>query len=98
MKMKDTRRQFFRCVRLLALPALALAILGCGPSEAESAKRSVGVKSSGGLHVVMETSQGTIEFELLEKDAPTTVENFRLLAERGYYTGVTFHRIVKGFM
>ena len=46
----------------------------------------------------METDKGTIEFELLEKDAPTTVENFRLLAERGYYTGVTFHRIIKGFM
>jgi len=46
----------------------------------------------------METDKGTIEFELLAKDSPTAVENFRLLAERGYYKGVTFHRIVKGFM
>jgi cyclophilin family peptidyl-prolyl cis-trans isomerase len=35
---------------------------------------------------------------LLEDAAPKAVENFRLLAEHGYYDGVTFHRIVKGFM
>jgi cyclophilin family peptidyl-prolyl cis-trans isomerase len=31
-------------------------------------------------------------------DAPKAVENFRLLAERGFYDNLTFHRIVKGFM
>jgi cyclophilin family peptidyl-prolyl cis-trans isomerase len=41
---------------------------------------------------------GTIRFELLEADAPRTTENFRLLAERGYYDGVVFHRVIKGFM
>ena len=46
----------------------------------------------------METDKGTIEIELLATHAPKTVENFRLLAERGYYTGITFHRIVRGFM
>ena len=46
----------------------------------------------------METDKGTIELEFFEKDAPKAVENFRLLAEHGYYDGLTFHRIVKGFM
>ena len=41
---------------------------------------------------------GPIELELLASDAPKAVENFRLLAEHGYYDGLTFHRIVKGFM
>jgi cyclophilin family peptidyl-prolyl cis-trans isomerase len=41
---------------------------------------------------------GTIRFELLETDAPKTTENFRLLAERGYYDGIIFHRVIKGFM
>jgi cyclophilin family peptidyl-prolyl cis-trans isomerase len=41
---------------------------------------------------------GTIRFELLEEDAPKTTENFRLLAEKGYYDGVIFHRVIKGFM
>src|SRR5215210_4921030 len=46
----------------------------------------------------IETNVGTIRFELLEEDAPKTTENFRLLAERGYYDGVIFHRVIKGFM
>ena len=44
------------------------------------------------------TNMGTIRFELLEEDAPKTTENFRLLAERGYYDGIIFHRVIKGFM
>jgi cyclophilin family peptidyl-prolyl cis-trans isomerase len=47
---------------------------------------------------VLQTNVGTIRFELLETDAPKTTENFRLLAERGYYDGIIFHRVIKGFM
>jgi cyclophilin family peptidyl-prolyl cis-trans isomerase len=47
---------------------------------------------------VIETTKGTIKFELLESDAPKTTENFRLLAERNYYNGVIFHRVIKNFM
>jgi len=47
---------------------------------------------------VIETNTGTIKFELLEQDAPKTTENFRLLAERNYYDGVIFHRVIKNFM
>lgn len=46
----------------------------------------------------IETNHGTIRFELLEEDAPKTTENFRLLADKGYFDGVIFHRIIKGFM
>lgn len=41
---------------------------------------------------------GDIKLELYEKDAPKAVENFLTLAGKGYYNGVTFHRIIKGFM
>ena len=47
---------------------------------------------------VIKTNKGTIRFELLETEAPKTTENFRLLAERGYYDGIIFHRVIKGFM
>ncbi len=47
---------------------------------------------------VIETNKGTIRFELLEQDAPKTTENFRLLAERNYYDGVIFHRVIPNFM
>ena len=47
---------------------------------------------------VVETNKGTIKFELLEDDAPKTTENFRLLAEKEYYNGVIFHRVIENFM
>ncbi|MDI1240467.1 MAG: peptidylprolyl isomerase [bacterium] len=47
---------------------------------------------------VIETNKGTIKFELLEQDAPKTTENFRLLAEKNYYDGVIFHRVIPNFM
>jgi cyclophilin family peptidyl-prolyl cis-trans isomerase len=47
---------------------------------------------------IIQTNKGTIKFELLEMDAPKTTENFRLLAERNYYDGVIFHRVISGFM
>jgi len=46
----------------------------------------------------IKTNKGIIKFELLEQDAPKTTENFRLLAQKGYYDGVIFHRVIKGFM
>ena len=41
---------------------------------------------------------GTIEVELYKDLAPITVENFIKLANKGFYNGLTFHRIIKGFM
>ena len=41
---------------------------------------------------------GTIELELYGKEAPITVDNFVKLAEEGFYDGLTFHRIIEGFM
>jgi peptidyl-prolyl cis-trans isomerase B (cyclophilin B) len=46
----------------------------------------------------MNTSEGTITFELFDADAPKTVENFRKLAASGFYDGLTFHRVIKDFM
>ena len=92
-----TRFCLFRVAPWL-LTGLLLATAGCRRSEAGAPKPAVPVKSSGGTHAVMETDLGVIEIEFLAADAPNTVENFRLLAERGYYNGIIFHRIVKGFM
>src|SRR5829696_7928949 len=47
---------------------------------------------------VIQTNKGTIRAELLESDAPKTTENFITLAERGYYDGIIFHRVIKNFM
>jgi len=48
--------------------------------------------------VTLETSKGNIVLELAEDDAPNTVANFVNLAEKGFYNGVTFHRVIADFM
>ena len=48
--------------------------------------------------VVFETTQGTIVFALKPEIAPKACENFEGLVKKGYYNGITFHRIIKGFM
>lgn len=49
--------------------------------------------------IVIEMENGhTIKLELDEKAAPVTVANFTKLVKEGFYDGLTFHRIIKGFM
>lgn len=47
---------------------------------------------------VFETNQGIIEFELMPEIAPKAVENFTTHIKNGYYDGLIFHRVIKGFM
>ncbi len=56
------------------------------------------IKQLANKTAVIETSKGTIKFELLEGDAPKTTENFRVHAGNGYYDGVIFHRVIPNFM
>ncbi|MCX5648682.1 MAG: peptidylprolyl isomerase [Planctomycetota bacterium] len=48
--------------------------------------------------VTLQTTKGNIVLELAEDDAPNTVANFVSLAEKGFYNGVTFHRVIADFM
>jgi cyclophilin family peptidyl-prolyl cis-trans isomerase len=48
--------------------------------------------------VTIETSKGTIVFETYDADAPNTVKNFISLAEKGFYNGLIFHRVIPNFM
>lgn len=47
---------------------------------------------------IMETEKGTINLELFDKDAPNTVKNFVDLANKGFYDGLAFHRVIPNFM
>ncbi|MEI6489250.1 MAG: peptidylprolyl isomerase [Bacteroidota bacterium] len=44
------------------------------------------------------TAKGTMKVEFYEKDAPGTVKNFCDLAKKGFYDGLTFHRVIPGFV
>jgi cyclophilin family peptidyl-prolyl cis-trans isomerase len=48
--------------------------------------------------VLLKTSKGDITIELFENEAPNTVLNFITLVEKGFYDGLTFHRVLPGFM
>jgi cyclophilin family peptidyl-prolyl cis-trans isomerase len=48
--------------------------------------------------MTMSTNHGDIVLELFDDDAPETVGNFRRLAEKGFYDGLIFHRVIPDFM
>ncbi len=47
---------------------------------------------------IIETDKGKIVLELFEKDAPKTVANFEKLIKKGFYDGLTFHRVIPDFV
>lgn len=55
-------------------------------------------KSEPKVVAVIKTTMGEIEIELFDKLTPKTVNNFVGLAEKGYYNGVIFHRVIDNFM
>lgn len=84
---------------------LALSLLVYSPLHSEEISPMTSVqteekpmKLSDRPVVVIETTQGPIEVALFPKVAPKAVENFLRLAEKNYYNGVQFHRVIKGFM
>jgi cyclophilin family peptidyl-prolyl cis-trans isomerase len=82
-------------------------VMGCAvPSAAQTtgektkagaAKVEQKMKSAGPI-VVMETSLGEIRIELNPEKAPVTVANFLSYVRQGFYDGLIFHRVIKGFM
>ena len=75
------------------LPALtgtllvaSLLTVGCGGKKAPN------------RIAVLETSMGTIKFELYEDKAPITTANFIKLAESSFYDGLIFHRVIDNFV
>lgn len=86
---------------LLALVATMTILAACNSKEEESTNQSgTGEQTEEVLRHVEITVKdyGTIKVELNETVAPITVANFIKLAEEGFYDGLTFHRIIDGFM
>ncbi|HRH01283.1 MAG: peptidylprolyl isomerase [Bacteroidetes bacterium] len=46
----------------------------------------------------IKTNKGTLKVEFYDKDAPNTVKNFTDLAKKGFYDGLTFHRVIPDFV
>ena len=78
------------------LAAFVLFTTGC--SAASMNDKDKGAKKMANPIAVFETNHGTFEIELFEDKAPITVKNFIDLAEKGFYDGLIFHRVIDGFM
>jgi len=50
------------------------------------------------MKALIETAKGNMSVEFFEKDAPKTVKNFTDLSKKGYYDGLTFHRVLPDFV
>jgi cyclophilin family peptidyl-prolyl cis-trans isomerase len=50
------------------------------------------------IKITMNTNMGVVVLELDNKKAPITAQNFAKLASEGFYNGIKFHRVIKGFM
>ena len=72
---------------LLAIFALAIFTL---PAQGEESMQDI--------RIIVKTDKGDIEGVLYPSKAPVTVANFLNLAKRGYYNGITFHRVIPNFM
>src|SRR5262245_57476417 len=86
------------CLFLLLFSGFLSSLhLGQSKQDQSSPRKPAASKSSANM-ARMETDHGTIEIELFPKDASKAVKNFRFLAMGGHYNGLTFHRVIKGFM
>jgi peptidyl-prolyl cis-trans isomerase B (cyclophilin B) len=77
-------------VTILAILAIASACNG-------SSSDGLPVRNTG-HYAIVETDRGTFVMELYPKVAPKTVENFETLVKKGFYNGLTFHRVVPDFV
>ncbi len=77
---------------LIAFVALFLVV---GTSAEAVTKKEI---KKGAKMLVIETTHGNIEAELYPTDAPKTVARIQELAGKGFYNGLTFHRVVPGFV
>ena len=97
----DEMRGRLRIRAALACGMLLLALAGCA-GGGSAGKKAVGYQlekpASGEEIAVLKTSMGEIKLRFFPDAAPKTVQNFKALAKKGYYNGVTFHRVIKDFM
>lgn len=83
---------------LLVLVVMVFGVTACGNSAGNESGSSTDLLSGKHHAEIVVKEYGTIQLELDADTAPITVTNFVKLAKDGFYDGLTFHRIIKGFM
>ena len=86
-----------KIVSLLVLVILSLSIISCGQKTNKATNGGKTVMNNPKVEISVKEF-GKIQLELEPEVAPKTVENFLKLVNKGFYNGLTFHRIISGFM
>src|SRR3989442_1486215 len=73
-------------------------LLGGGKQPQWKQPPEMGIDPAKQYTATIQTTEGTMTAQLLPAEAPKTVNNFVFLAREGFYDGVPFHRVMKGFM
>jgi len=76
--------------------SLLIFLVSCADNT--DIKKEVEFMENTMTQVTIKTSVGDIQLELNDEKAPITVENFKTIAQSGYYEGTIFHRVINGFM
>ena len=84
-------------VIIMLLAGIMMLTSGCLAGSSADADNG-GNKKVANRIAVIQTNKGTIEIELFEDKTPITTKNFVDLAQKGFYDGVIFHRVIDGFM
>lgn len=84
---------------LAIIMAAILSLTGCGNNTAQTPEtENKQVPERSHVLITMADGLGEIMVELIPEYAPVTVENFLNLVKSGFYDGLTFHRVIEGFM
>ena len=98
-----TSRKLKKYFVIMATLVCAFAFASCAKTQSSLADdptmpAQLRTPQLGDTIAEIETSRGVIKMVLYEEQAPLACQNFIALAEKGYYNGVTFHRVVKDFV
>lgn len=83
---------------LLFTLIMAMAFTGCSASATEETLLQSQMPKEGDEIAVVKTNLGEIRLMFFPTEAPKAVENFKSLANKGYYNNTTFHRVINEFM
>jgi len=102
------KRRNYKIMGVVFMVLIVINILSPGQPTNHNKEQQMGLFSKApqagdkdipaGSHIKIETEHGDILIELYADSAPNTVANFKALTGKGYYDGLSFHRVIAGFM
>jgi len=98
MKLNPGITKFSMALLIIVISILLLTACTSSKTKSWSSPPAMTIDQNKTYTATIKTNYGDIVIQLFPKEAPVTVNNFVFLARQGFYDGVKFHRVIKGFM